>query len=69
MLTSTVREVLFRLTVLVSSIFLMASTANAENSKPANYVLGDSLADVGALGITYTNAEQAPPQQWIFGKL
>ena len=69
MLTSTVREILFRLAVLVSSIFLMTATANAENGESANYVLGDSLSDVGALGLTYTNAEQVSLQQWIFGKV
>ena len=71
MRTSTGREILFRLTVLVSSIFLMTSTAHAEHSEPVNYVLGDSLSDVGALGMTYTNAEQVSvsPQQWIFGKV
>ena len=63
------REILFSLTVLVSSIFLMTSTANAENDEPANYVLGDSLSDVGALGMTYTNAEQVSPHEWIFGKV
>ena len=64
MRTSTGREILFRLTVLVSSIFLITSTANAENGEPANYVLGDSLSDAGALGITYTNSEPGPPRVW-----
>ena len=64
MLASTVREIIFRLSVLVSSIVLITSTAYAVDSEPTNYVLGDSLSDVGALGITYTNSEPGSPRIW-----
>ena len=64
MRASKVRAIIFRLTVLASSIFLISSTANAENGEPTNYVLGDSLSDVGAIGITYTNSEEGPPRVW-----
>ena len=56
--------IIFRLTVLASSIFLMSPTAHAANGEPTNYVLGDSLSDVGALGITYTNSEPGSPRVW-----
>jgi phospholipase/lecithinase/hemolysin len=58
MLASTMRGLFFKLAV-VSSIVLVTSTAHAEN-----YVLGDSLSDVGALGITYTNSEPGSPRVW-----
>ena len=64
MRASKVRAIIFRLTVLASSIFLISSTANAANGEPTNYVLGDSLSDVGAIGITYTNSEEGPPRVW-----
>ncbi len=57
---STVRVILFSLAVLVSSMILMTSAAKA-----ADYVLGDSLSDAGALGITYTNPASVSP--WIWG--
>ena len=64
MRASNVRAIIFRLTVLASAIFMISSTAHAENGEPKNYVLGDSLSDVGALGITYTNSDPGPPRVW-----
>lgn len=64
MLASNVCGSIFRLTVLASSMFLMSPPANAANGEPRNYVLGDSLSDVGALGITYTNSEPGSPRVW-----
>ena len=64
MRASIMGAIIFRLTVLASAILLISSTAHAENGEPKNYVLGDSLSDVGALGITYTNSEPGDPRVW-----
>ena len=61
---SHVRDFIFGLTVLASSMFLLAPTVHAANGEPTNYVLGDSLSDVGALGMTYTNSEPSVPRVW-----
>ena len=59
--------IILRLTVLAVSIFLTSPTVHAANGEPTNYVLGDSLSDVGALGITYTNSEPSVPR--VLGKV
>jgi phospholipase/lecithinase/hemolysin len=69
MRASIMGAIIFRLTVLASAILLISSTAHAATGEPKNYVLGDSLSDVGALGITYTNSQYEPGYPRVWGKV
>ncbi|MBI3808439.1 MAG: hypothetical protein HY281_13160 [Nitrospirae bacterium] len=62
MLRSNLRNRRYRLALLVLCMFLLTSPATA-----TDYVLGDSLSDAGALGMTYTNPTSVSP--WVAGKV